>query len=406
MHIAFIVRRFPSVSETFIVNEIAALKQRGHQVSIYVQKPADFNVPVHPKIKKYGLLDNSICHFPPSPSGNAFLRRIKSTTRSWIKSPRLTTKALLADIRTRTSKHFPLVARYADWQHVDVAHCHFGTNAALGIQMKQLGIARRVVVVFHAHELVQGNRIEALHTSGAFSDEVDLFMPVTKFWQDTLSAAGCREDKIQVHHMGIDMAQFKFRPRSISRPLNILTVGRLVEKKGTEYVIRALRRLIDQDAISAQEVHLKIVGDGPLKTQLCELVRDLGVDKQVEFLGWRTQDEVSELHATSDVFILPSVTAADGDKEGIPVSLMEAMATGLPVISTWHSGIPELIDDQVNGYLCNERDADQIADRLALLIRQPDLATRMTEAARRKVEAEFNTATLSERMERVYATLG
>src|SRR5207253_10169038 len=132
--------------------------------------------------------------------------------------------------------------------------------------------------------------------------------------------------------------------------------ARLVPKKGIEYAIRAVAKVVPQLAADGRRVQYQIVGDGQLRDSLVQLTEQLGLDQSVTFLGWKTHAEVAALIAEADALLAPSITADDGDKEGNPVSIMEALAVGRPVFSTFHSAIPEIVRDGVNGFLVAERD--------------------------------------------------
>jgi colanic acid/amylovoran biosynthesis glycosyltransferase len=236
--------------------------------------------------------------------------------------------------------------------------------------------------------------------------EGDLFLPISDYWKTRLVEHGCPEDRIVVHHMGVDCDQFEFAPREMEpgEPVRLLSVCRLVEKKGIEYAIRALAKVVgggasaDSALDAGARLEYTIVGSGPLRPHLESVVDELGLSGCVRFLGSLPSDEVAELMAGAHVFLAPSVTAEDGNKEGIPVAIMEAMATGLPVVSSRHSGIPELVEDGVTGLLAEERDVSGLADRLARLVRDPELHARLAAAGRIRVEQEFSTSVLNPRL--------
>jgi colanic acid/amylovoran biosynthesis glycosyltransferase len=162
-------------------------------------------------------------------------------------------------------------------------------------------------------------------------------------------------------------------------------VGRLVEKKGIEYAIRAVAKLHDQGC----DLEYEIIGDGPLRATLQTLIRDLGVAGIVSLPGGKDRNGVIHSLQRADVFLAPSVRAEDGDEDGPANVLKEAMATGLPVVATQHGGIPELVQDGVSGFLVPERDADTLAERLAYLIDHPDAWGSMGRAGRAFVEQHF-----------------
>jgi colanic acid/amylovoran biosynthesis glycosyltransferase len=135
------------------------------------------------------------------------------------------------------------------------------------------------------------------------------------------------------------------------------------------------------------------------------MVETLRVGDRVQFLGSKTREEVAELLAAAHLLLAPSVTAADGDQEGIPNTLKEAMAAGLPVVSTLHSGIPELVEDGRSGFLVPERDSEALADRVGWLVDRPDSWPDMGRAGRSRVEAEYDIAKLSIRLVELYQSV-
>jgi colanic acid/amylovoran biosynthesis glycosyltransferase len=168
----------------------------------------------------------------------------------------------------------------------------------------------------------------------------------------------------------------------------------MIEKKGIDYGLRAVAELRRREI----PVRYTVIGDGPERQALRSLAHELELGETVSFLGWRDQRAVAQLMQESDVLLAPSVTDAAGDQEGIPVTLMEAMATGMPVVATRHSGIPELVEDGVSGFLVPERDAPGLADALDRLARDAALAARIGRAARARIAAEFDIGRLNERL--------
>jgi colanic acid/amylovoran biosynthesis glycosyltransferase len=196
---------------------------------------------------------------------------------------------------------------------------------------------------------------------GLFRDG-DLMLVLSEDMGRDLVELGCPKAKVKVQHLGIDVSSFAFRsPRAAAtgEPAKFVAVGRMVEKKGFVPLIEAFAR-----AHREQPMRLTIAGDGPQRAQIDELVDRHGLADAVELLGPRPHAEISRVMAAADLFVLPSVTAAEGDKEGTPTVLMEAMATGLPVVSTHHAGIPEVVHDGEHGLLVPERDIDALARAL------------------------------------------
>jgi len=152
-------------------------------------------------------------------------------------------------------------------------------------------------------------------------------------------------------------------------------------------------------------VEYDVVGDGPLRSRLEGLAGSLALASSVIFHGWQEQAAVSVLMNDGDVLLAPSVTSADGDQEGIPVTLMEAMATGMLVVSTYHSGIPELVEADRSGLLVPERDAGALAGALVRLTQCPDDWSAISQAARRRVVADFEIGRLNDDLVRHFEAL-
>jgi len=174
----------------------------------------------------------------------------------------------------------------------------------------------------------------------------------------------------------------------------IVIIGRLVEKKGIGYALQAISRVI----AAGRALSCTIIGAGPLRGALERLIGELGIGAHVRMIGSKSHDEVMQVMAQSHILVAPSVTAADGDEEGIPNTLKEAMAMGLPVISTLHAGIPELVENGVSGFLVPERDAEALAERLQRLVDHPETWTAMARAGRCRIEAEFDIDRLNDEL--------
>jgi len=273
----------------------------------------------------------------------------------------------------------------------------------IGVCLKRLGFVRKAAVVFHGYDISRYLVEHGDHAYDQILSESDLVMPVSRHWREKLIQLGCEERKIVVHRMGVDVDGFRFRER---RPMpgedvKIVSVGRLIEKKGHEYVIRAVGRLINE----GKGITCVIVGDGPLREQLEALAGELRVAERVVFKGAMTAERLADLYESGHLFVLPSVTSREGDQEGIPVVLMEAQALGLPVVSTYHSGIPELVIDGETGLLVPERDVGALYVALKGLIENPSRWAALARGARQHVEEHYDIRTLNDRLEAMLTDL-
>lgn len=408
MKIAFVVTQFPSTSETFVLNQITDLIDRGHDVDIYAGIPGDLTK-AHQKVQKYQLLDKTYYGVSiPRQRGVYYLKALWLWVDVLRRSPRLLFKFLSLSHYGRhliSPKFIYLLASYLNRTlSYDIIHCHFGTNGVRGALLRELGILQgKLVTTFHGSDVTKTLLAQGTHIYDALFQTVDQCQPISQRWRRVLLSLGCHPNKITVHHMGIDCDRFHFTSRHLRSDgqVRLISVARLTEKKGIEYSIRAVAQLLK----TYPNIHYDIIGDGPLQAELEQLIHSLDVEAQVKLLGWKAQRDVIELLHQSDILVAPSVTSKTGDQEGIPVAIMESMAMGLPVVSTWHSGIPELVADGVSGFLVPERDVDALAQRLAYLVNHPHVWAALGRAGRNRVEEHFNNQPLSDRLVELYATL-
>lgn len=289
-------------------------------------------------------------------------------------------------------------------EHVDLIHARFGLTGADLLSVKQeLGIP--MLTSFHGFDLPTNvksmkkynGRLDLLFQEG------DAFTVTSNNMKKILVAYGCPKNKIFVHHSGIDVGKFPYRSSVIpeNRVITILSVGRLVQKKGMNFLIDAFSQVYDQ----CPNVRLRIAGDGNLRHELENQVKQLKLDKCVTFLGALSYEDIIREMQQAQVFALASTTTKDGNQEGIPNVLKEALASGLPVVSTLHSGIPELIRNGESGILVPERDTAALAQSLLQLIKTPDQWDRMAKKGRRTVKKLFNTQKQIHELEHIYNTV-
>jgi colanic acid/amylovoran biosynthesis glycosyltransferase len=175
----------------------------------------------------------------------------------------------------------------------------------------------------------------------------------------------------------------------------------LSEKKGIAYGLRAIAIL----ACQYDQIEYTVAGYGELNDSLQHLAQKLQIFGRVKFVGTVDRDEQLRLFAQSDLFLLPSVTADDREEEGTPTVLLEAQAAGLPVISTWHSGIPEIVQDKKTGFLVAEKDIQGLVEKIAYLIANPEIARCMGVEGRNFMETNFDIRKLNRQLEAIYETL-
>ena len=274
--------------------------------------------------------------------------------------------------------------------HADVFIAHFGPAGVTAAKLRELGVIRgKIATIFHGIDI--SSREVLNHYTPEYQQlfrRGDLMLPISDLWAGRLQKMGCPREKIAVSRMGVDMTRFSPRPvKAPATPLEIISVARLTEKKGLHVAIEACRQLKEQ----GMAFRYRILGIGPWERRLRTLIEQYQLEDVVEMPGFKPSHEVKAMLDDADVFLLPSVTGADGDMEGIPVALMEAMAVGIPVVSTLHSGIPELVEADKSGWLVPENDARALAQRLAAFSQlDTDELAPVVKRAREKVEHDFN----------------
>ncbi len=215
---------------------------------------------------------------------------------------------------------------------------------------------------------------------------------VSDFVCERLLELGAPKEKLLRIYCGIDLKRFPYSDpaeRFDGRNVYCLFVGRLVEKKGPLQLISAFARAREK-VEGKVSLHLTIIGDGPMKAEIEAKIEFSGLKGSVWLMGSVPHSEISGYLEHAHIFVQPSCTASSGDQEGLPVSIMEAFASGLPVVSTFHSGIPEIVADGVSGYLSREYDMESFTENLTRLALNPRLWTEFGRTGRKKVEEFFD----------------
>jgi colanic acid/amylovoran biosynthesis glycosyltransferase len=237
--------------------------------------------------------------------------------------------------------------------------------------------------------------------------EVDLVLAMSEDMRRDLISLGCPPERVRVHYYGIPVERFASPERSYAQrdALTILCCGTLEVKKGQHLVLEALRRL-ELSGANLPNFHVTLVGDGPMRPRLESFVRDLGWHERVTFAGHVPHHEprLVDAYRAADAFALPSITVR-GDKEGIPGTIAEAMAAGLPVVSSKHAGITELVEDGRSGLLVDEGDIDGLASALGRLLCEPHLRARLGTAAAVRVQTVGDIQVRTRELEAIYDAL-
>lgn len=402
MRICFIVGEFPALSETFILNQMTGLMDAGCDIRIFAAARGRDAV-VHEDVVRHGLLHHTrYAAAMPSTWIGRFLKALVLFPFKALQDLKPVLKSVNVWRFGREALSLRLFYRtlmFLEARDHDIVVCHGGEQGILGLRMRGIGaLTGKLVTVFHVEDLadmvkaMMSQELQHLFAKG------DLFLPVSLYAKEKLIELGCPERKIVIHRMGVDVRQFNVtaRRRFGSGAIKILSVARLIEKKGIVYALEAMALL---DDVPYEYV---IIGDGPLREELQARVRELGIVRHVRFMGAQDSGTIRRCLKDADIFLAPSVTAGSGEKEGIPVVLMEAMASGVPVLTTANGAIRELVQDGHTGFLVFEKDPAALAAKLRLLRNAPEHVETAVRAARALIEEQFNIILLNQELLKLF----
>lgn len=284
-------------------------------------------------------------------------------------------------------------------------HAHFGQEGVRMLPVKaDTGLP--LVTTFYGYDMsLLPRRFPWLwkgHYRRLFS-EGDLFLVEGSHMRQKLIELGCPDTKVRIQHIGVDTSKYVFAPRSLAdRRVVVLFCASFREKKGLIYALEAVRQVVRD----YPDLELRIIGGGPLEKHLKTFVLRHGLEPYVTWLGYQPHAVFIEELQHAHIFIQPSVTSRDGDSEGgAPTTLLEAQASGVPVLATYHADIPEVVLDGHSGYLSPERNVDALAHRLRDLISQAGNWAEMGRAGRRHIEQNYDAFKETTRLERLYSML-
>jgi colanic acid/amylovoran biosynthesis glycosyltransferase len=387
LSIAYVMQTFPALTQTFVYRETSALENNGFDIGTYaIWKPDPDTLSQESRY----WVDRSFYVFPIS-----WLRFIRAHLYVFLTRPVrymgtlffvLTRRGEKMKNRFRTLFHFceaVYLAPEMEKRQVQHVHAHFTINAASMalVLSRLLGIS----FSFTAHNIFFTDRL----LLKAKVQEARFIVAISEFSKDYLIRLTTDKalDKVHIVHCGL--APEDFAP-PVPKPANdvplFLFVAQLAERKGTPVLVDACRLLAERGVA----FRCVIIGDGPQRALVETLVERHALQEVVELKRAMPQEQVREYLKRTDIFVLPCITASDGDMDGIPVSLMEAMAMEIPTVSTFVSGIPELIENGKSGLLVKERDPVALADALQRLIEEKELRVLLGKNGRQRVLQDFD----------------
>ena len=397
-NLCFFIREFPVRSETFVVQQINGLIELGHEVTVIAFYEGDSSLWDDELFKKHTLKSKSIFLLAEKVRHRNRISRVKHILQNGLK---LAKNIRSIPFLTKTIFTFLKIGGFKALDELLAASqnnilttedsriiAHFGYVGVTAAYMAKLNILPgSLYTIFHGFEISQYSMVKKWGKQYLWlSQNSALLLPISDLWANKLEGLGVKKEKIKVQHMGIDLSKFRYLNKPLSNPIKLVTVARATEKKGLTYSIEAVEKC-------SAEVEYHIIGDGDLLGNLKSQIQNYEKRDRIHFHGAKSSEFVAQKLAESDVFVLTSVEDSQGDMEGIPVSLMEAMASGVIVLSTYHSGIPELIINNQTGFLVPERNSKQIASTIDEISTSNNLET-VRFSALGKIESDFNQKSL------------
>ncbi len=391
--VAYVLKRFPRISETFVAAELLELRRQGEDVIVFALSRPD-----EPFSHRFlDELDVPVVYLPHRP-GREPVRVARGLAAAW-RHPRRWGRAAVSvappSVRGwRRLLQATVLARELQMAGIDHVHAHFASTAARIAHLARCMGGPAYSVTAHAkdiyHQDVRADRLAETLNAAAFVA--------------TVSEANVRHLRgllapgavVELVPNSVDVERIRSRPTRRPASRTVLAVARLVEKKGLDDLVRACGAL----AASGSPVRLDVVGDGPLRAELVARARACGVDAR--FLGPLDHDDVLDHYATAAVFALPCVVASTGDRDGLPTAVLEAMASGLPVVATAVNGLAEAVVDGVTGFVVPERDPGALADAIDRVLCDPVLADRLGRAGRRRVVDRFSLRASATRLRQLF----
>ncbi|MDE2391586.1 MAG: glycosyltransferase [Rhodospirillales bacterium] len=289
----------------------------------------------------------------------------------------------------------------------DLIHAHFGVEGVYALPLAaRLGVP--LVTTFHGFDATLGplgllaNPAWARYAlgRGRLARQGGLFLAVSNFLRQKLLALDFPPERVLTHYIGVDTQAIAPRTPALEEPI-ILHVARLQEVKGTEYLIRAFALIAAQHPLA----RLVIIGEGKLRKRLERLARETGLAERIAFLGAKPHEQVLGWMRRAAMLVLPSIKTESGREEGLGMVMLEAAASSVPGIGTRVGGIAEGIEEGVTGFLVPERDPEALSVAIATLLANPSLRVRMGEAARRRMEQQFDLTRQTAALEEIYDSL-
>ncbi len=408
MKIGFILTNYPSSGSTFITNQITGLIDMGHDVRIFALSPQKNLEKIHEDIVEYKLLDKLEYHGKPLGRDKEITTLIDDLFSHPIDFTKRFTNSLnykRFGRRSLTLASYFLLRTFERHKDIEVLNPHLGPVGLNSLFLKEMYPHIKFITHFHGFDFTSRVRSLGSDLYDNVFQKADLITTQSYYSRDCIISIGCPPNKVIKHSLGVDLDKFDFKLRELKgdEKKKLVIVSRLVEKKGHRVLLSALSKIYKK----RDDIELHIVGDGMLRNDIEGQINiDSNLKKNVYLHGFKTQNEVKNILDECHIFIHPSITGMRwAEQEDTTTALIEAQAKGLPVISTFHAGIPEVVQHKMSGLLVPERNEKELIGAIEYLCDNPERWVEMGKAGRDFVEKKFNIRKLNQKLEFIFQSL-
>lgn len=394
MKIAFFIGSFPKLSETFILNQVTGLLDKGHDVTVFAHRKPD-EEKTHDIFREYNLHDRTV--YSESVEYTTVANNISNFLS---KSPTVFKffKSFNPGSALQFVKNYSTFLDYGE--EFDICHAHFGTVGKKWSFVPGMENQGPFITTFYGYDVSRHVHPDNYDTYNWYWPLNDMCVGITEYIRSRMIMLGCPEKLSTKIPLGIrtekfDYSKTKFHPED---ELKILTVARLVEKKGIKYALKAIANCVNK----YERIKYQIAREGRLREELKNKIDRLGLQDKVSLLGWQSHEDVQNLLDTSHLFLLPSVTTRNGDTEGQALVLQEAQSKGVPVISTYHNGIPEGVKENKTGILVPERGVKEIERAIQYFLDNPGKIEKYGKAGSKHIRRNFDNNKIIKKLINLY----
>jgi len=387
LRIAFVCNVFPGLAETFIRNQIDYFLKKNHRVDIY----AASYIIKNDLLKKYKNVYGSSGKFIK------FLLFPFYFFKYFFKKPKEILDSLNFLKWSKEAVSLKIFYTYIFFleKNYDILMCHFGSSGNVSSFIKKNLLQKvKLFCMFHGREIRETEKKNKMLYKPLY-DEGDIILSISEYNKKYLNKwFNGSKAKIINHPVGIDTLKFKTKKEFNKSKIDILSVGRLIEEKGYFYALNGIKKLLGE--FPDKKITYRIIGGGYLKKKLKEYVRKNSLNQNVKILGPKSSNEVRTLLKKSDIFLSSSIS------EALPVSIMEAQSSGLPIIATDVGGVKELIINQKNGFIVSPLNSEEIYKKLSWMINNKNKWKKLGKVGRRNVEKKYDINILNKKLEKLF----